>query len=119
MDKKRSAGITVVGIIMLVYSIWLLGSGLLTASLDRLFLGLLYLIPSFGILRFKQGARKFSVYLSGFISVCLIIIALTLFFRNFDKTLSLLFIKNTIMPLLPSLFFFIYFTHPTVKGHFR
>lgn len=131
MEKKRSVGVKEVGVIVLLYSLWLLVSGWRLPSLDRLLLGLLYLIASINILRLKKWARKFILYLSGFIVASVIMIVLTLFYRNISlisgptelvrtttREFTRMMMWNVIIPLLPSIFFFIFFTRPKVKALF-
>lgn len=87
MEKKRSVGVKVVGIIMFIYAFWLLSGGILKTVpsfyisyirfapilIKKIFLftglplvallaGLIYLVSSIGILRFKNWGRLLAIY---------------------------------------------------------
>ena len=131
MNKRRSIGITSVGILMLMYSLWFLGGIIFDYSEflpeSMLFftpsdfmnsqggwflpplIGIIFFIFSIGILKLKDWARKFTVYFSALI---FFLSSILLFSGGGIGML-------VIIPFLPSVIFLIFFTRTKIKEQFK
>lgn len=143
-EKKMSAGVIVISIILLIYSLWLVGFFVnflvlvgyrLFGSINPPYLyfpelvrgeivlflksvtGLIYLIASINILRLKNWARIITVRLSRLvIFVAVIFVGVNLFSIGQYAILLLIHLLPIIMI---SLLFMIFFTRPKVKEQFE
>ena len=137
MEKKRSVGVTVFGIVMMLYSfeglrfslrMWF---GLLRHSYNyKLFIPkeyilmtmiiLIYFIATLGVLRLKKWGRVLAVYSSIFSCIFYVTMELRNLFTNFDTIYypsKLFFYLSSFYLILP-LIFLIFFTRPKVKRAF-
>jgi len=137
MEKKRSVGVTIVGVLMFLFSLFSIFFGMTVFPSSWLefhyrivkFLilisGLVYGVGSififinrFSIFRLKKGARKLTIYYSIILSIYFIPYLIFLFAypdpSGWGKAMALLFSPWIIFPL----FFIIFFTRPKVKALF-
>ena len=135
MEKKRSAGVMIISIIMLMYSLWFVGDmlietpGILFSPSDLYnsqggwfmspFVGLIYFISSLGIVKLKEWARKLAVYFSALISFLIVILIILVFNAAFQGE-CLPGVELLLIPMFsPSVIFLIYLTRPKVKEQFK
>ena len=143
MEKKRSVGIMICGVIMLFYSLYLLRNSTMAffnfknlplfyrvrmvmrpVCLITLLPGLIYLIASVGILRMKNWSRLLIIYFSILLLLLIFYVAISIIpgiiRRDFEGPAAIgLLPLVLIIPLLPSLLFLIFFTRPKVKEQFK
>ena len=147
MEKKKSVGVTIFGIIMLIHSLWFLGGMLCEVFYYSIPVGmrfygevmefyrltfyilwfmfpvtipifLIYLIASINILRFRNWARVLALHISGLIGI----ISGFLYFSMCSKTSSdhvVVLLFFFFLYFFPCVLFFYYFTRPKVKEQFK
>ena len=113
MEKKRSVGVIIAGIILILFSLFCLIPALVfySGNWPRLLSYILWLISGIGLLFFKEWARILSLFPMGYLLLMDII-----FFK------ALIIRKALLMelPLIATIvFFIIYLTRPKVKEQFK
>jgi len=143
MEKKRSVGVTRMGIIMLLYALLLLlgvtimiqpirpwSAGILAGAI---LLGIIYLVSSIGILATRNWGRVLAVYLSAFLLLPIVIITIWILVSIISGYVErggggpgseviafpMLALTISLPFILPPLMFFYFFTRPKVKEQFK
>ena len=147
MEKKRSAGVTVCGIMMISYSLWLfIAAGITPVSyffyrflptpfkmalkisaglpLITLWISLIYLVPSIGILKLKNWARLFTVYFTILLLLpCIYVLAILTIFTikgGLEGPAVIGYLPIFfVLPIMPFIIPLIYLTRPKVKEQFK
>jgi len=137
MEKKRSVGVTVFGIIMIIVGILGILSSLVGGSMicsiagvkpHAIFLGvgflfttigIMYLIGGFGVLSLKPWARNLTLLLSSFNSILIILMLLGTVKVIVKDPIAILYCIPQILLLFLLIGIIYFFTRPKVKEQFK
>lgn len=143
MEKKISFEIKAMIYFMLFYGLWMILAGriiyfprypesFLKIALWRsaglppvtLIAGLVYLLASFGMLRLKHWSRRLAICLSAVLIFLMVLILLGVLITIIKRAIEgagdveIDFMLRKILPYLPAVLFFIFFTRPKIKNQF-
>ncbi len=133
MEKKRSVGVTISALIMLIYSfVWFFDFMERFTVFNKFtcyLIGATYLILSMLILNLKQPGRIFAIYISVFMGGFTLFILLEYLSVRFllfpqlaglsDTSEDKIRVIYSILNLLIALVFIFFFTRPKVKEQFK